>query len=257
MFEKLIYDLTCLPQIEAIALGGSRAGSRYDEKSDYDIYLYCTAPISEDIRRTLLTKYCSYIEIGNSFWELEDNCTLKNGIDMDILYRRLDEFCEGLSNVVEKFQAYNGYTTCMWHNLLTCNILYDRDGRLAEAKDRFSVPYPPLLRENIINRNLRLLKDNLPSYDRQIRKAAGRGDLVSVNHRVSAFLESYFDILFALNERMHPGEKRLVALCKESCSILPEHFEENLNNLFSHMFQDPQMLNNDLHHILEELTKIL
>ena len=34
-----------LDLIEAIALGGSRAGAHFDETSDYDIYLYCTAPI--------------------------------------------------------------------------------------------------------------------------------------------------------------------------------------------------------------------
>ena len=48
MINALFQDLSRLPQIEAIALGGSRAGNHYDEKSDYDIYLYCTAPISEE-----------------------------------------------------------------------------------------------------------------------------------------------------------------------------------------------------------------
>ena len=49
--EQFFNELSKLPQVEAIALGGSRAGIHYDEKSDYDIYLYCTAPISEEETR--------------------------------------------------------------------------------------------------------------------------------------------------------------------------------------------------------------
>lgn len=97
----------------------------------------------------------------------------------------------------------------------------------------------------------------MPAYETQIRKAVSRGDLVSVNHRVSAFMESYFDLLFALNERTHPGEKRLVSLCRTTCSLLPENFEENLSALYSHMFTQPELVATDLDRILTELAKIL
>lgn len=257
MFQHLINDLMTLPQIEAIALGGSRCGNHYDEHSDYDVYLYCTGPVCEEIRRDILSRYCSYLEIGNHFWEQEDNCTLKNGVDLDILYRNLDDFSRDVAAVVEDHQPRNGYTTCMWHNLNTCRILYDRDGRLAAVKQRFHVPYPAGLKENIISRNRKLLHGTLPAYFGQITKAAGRFDLVSVNHRTAAFLESYFDIVFALNEQTHPGEKRLIALAKESCRILPADFEDNLNTLFHHMFTAPELLQNDLTRIMDELEKIL
>ena len=257
MFDRLIQALSALPQVEAIALGGSRAGTNHDEKSDYDVYLYCTAPIDEDVRRPLLEQFCSYMEIGNHFWELEDNGTLKNGVDIDILYRNLDDFTADLSWVVEGCHSRNGYTTCMWHNLRTCKILWDKGGRLTAAQKRFDVPYPTALKANIIENNRKLLHGILPSYDGQIRKAAGRQDLVSINHRVSAFLESYFDILFALNEQTHPGEKRLISLARQMCPILPKHFEENLNSLFSHMFTDEAALSDDLTAIVMELEKIL
>ena len=257
MVEMLFQELAALPEVEAIALGGSRAGEVFDEKSDYDVYLYCTDAVSERIRRNILSQYCQIMEIGNCFWELEDNCTLNNGIDIDILYRNLDDFSLGVAAVVEGGQAYNGYTTCMWHNLRTCKVLYDRDGRLQSAKERFDVPYPRKLKENIIRRNRKLLKGTLPAYEGQIRKAAGRGDLVSVNHRTAAFLEAYFDILFAVNEKTHPGEKRLIQLCKRDCAILPERFEENLNKLFGDLFAVPRAVGEDIEQIVEELDKIL
>ncbi len=257
MFQHLIYDLSSLPQVEAIALGGSRAGNNYDEKSDYDVYLYCTQSIPDDVRQKILCKYCSYMELGNHFWELEDNCTLKNGVDIDILYRDLDDFTRGIAAVVEQFQSSNGYTTCMWHNLITCKILYDSNGRLTAARERFSVPYPPKLKAAIMERNRKLLHGTLPAYDSQIRKAAARGDMVSVNHRVSAFLESYFDVLFARNDQTHPGEKRLISLAKETCPLLPRDFEENLNALFSHLFTAPEQIADDLTVILQNLEMIL
>ena len=257
MFDDLISELTTLPQIEAIALGGSRAGSCFDETSDYDVYLYCTADVPEDIRRDILGQYCNYMEIGNHFWEKEDNCTLKSGIDIDILYRNLDDFVRDVASVAEHHQPRNGYTTCMWHNLNTCRILYDQHGRLAAAKTRFNVPYPEALKVNIIEHNCKLLENTLPAYRGQILKAVKRADTVSINHRTAAFLESYFDILFALNQKTHPGEKRLISTAKEICEILPEQFEENLNNLFSHLFAQPENIDDDLTAILHNLTKIL
>lgn len=257
MFEQVIREFSALPQIEAIALGGSRADAHFDAASDYDIYLYCTAPVPEAVRREILDPNCRYVEYGNHFWEMEDNGTFLDGIDFDILYRDLEDFTAGVAQVVEQCRPQNAYTTCMWHNLQTCRILCDKSGRLTAAKARFDVPYPAQLRENIIQRNLRLLRGSMPAYEQQITKAARRGDLVSINHRVSAFLETYFDILFALNCRTHPGEKRLMQLCREMCPLLPANFEENLNSLFGHMFSQPEKLAEDLDRIVSELVKIL
>ena len=53
MINELFRDLSSLPQVEAIALGGSRAGIHFDESSDYDIYLYCTGPVPEEARRAI------------------------------------------------------------------------------------------------------------------------------------------------------------------------------------------------------------
>lgn len=161
MVDKLFEVLCTLDEVEALALGGSRAGEHFDQASDYDVYLYCRGPIPEEIRRTILSRYCSVMEIGNHFWEYEDNCRLNNGVDIDLLYRDLAAFTADVAEVVERFQPRNAYTTCMWHNLLTCKVVYDRDGRLAQAKERFSVPYPRQLKKNILARgNLLLL--NLP-----------------------------------------------------------------------------------------------
>lgn len=257
MIEQLLEELDSLPQVEAIALGGSRAQKNFDEKSDYDLYVYLTAPLDEETRKNIFSNYCLKYEIKNQYWEEEDNATLNNGIDIDVIYRNLDNFEKGIEEVVEKYQAHNGYTTCMWHNLLTCKILYDPQDRLWKLKERFNVPYPKELKQNIVKRNWNLLHQAFPAYDRQIKKANERNDIISLNHRTAAFIESYFDILFAINELTHPGEKRLIELCKKNCTILPNCFEKNLQNLLTDLYSHPENTSHNIEVILLELKKIL
>ena len=91
----------------------------------------------------------------------------------------------------------------------------------------------------------------------QIKKAVNRNDYVSINHRVSAFLESYFDIIFAMNKLTHPGEKRLVQLCKRDCKILPDNFESNLDALFKNMFTNTADVEKALQNIVTEISRCL
>jgi hypothetical protein len=52
--------------------------------------------------------------------------------------------------------------------------------------------------------------------------------LISINHRLSALFASYFDILFALNRKLHPGEKRLVEFALKNCELLPSDMDANI-----------------------------
>ena len=70
-------------------------------------------------------------------------------------------------------------------------------------------------------------------------------------------MESYFDVIFAINELTHPGEKRLISLCKDRCSILPQNFEENINKLLKDLFTDYEAVTEDIDNIISELKKIL
>lgn len=145
----------------------------------------------------------------------------------------------------------------MWHNLRTCKVIYDKDGRLEKTKKRFDVSYPEQLRKSIIDRNMKLLHGTMPSYDGQIAKAVKRGDIVSINHRTTAFMESYFDVIFALNELTHPGEKRQIELCNKWCNILPNNFEENLERLFADLFNNYDCVSGVIKDIVMELDKVI
>ena len=100
-----------LEQVEAVVLGGSRAGEQYDQDSDYDVYVYLKEIAPRNPPKPTGKGYCSYMEIQNEFWNwrwLHSN----NGIEIESIYRSLDDFDQELQKVLEH-QPHNAYTTCM------------------------------------------------------------------------------------------------------------------------------------------------
>ena len=61
-----------------------------------------------------------------------------------------------------------------------------------------------------------------------------------------------FRSIFAVNEKTHTGEKRLIELCKKNCTILPQNFEQNLNLLFSHMYDTEKQFQ-----VIDDINRII
>lgn len=91
--------------------------------------------------------------------------------------------------------------------------------------------YPQELRRAIIAKNYPLIRQNQSSYLQQIELAVKRDDPVSANHRLAALLASYFDVLFAVNELPHPGEKRILEHAKATCTKVPVGMERQVRQL--------------------------
>lgn len=229
----LAEDYAKINEVEAILLAGSAATGAFDEASDFDVYIYSAAPVPLAVRQGLAEKHMRYVELDNRYWEPEDDGILNCGTPIDLVYRDAAWIEEHLYGLLVEERPSIGFTTCFWGNLLNAKILFDRNGRLSALKAKYTVPYPQTLKQRIIQINRELLKGKLPSYYDQIKKAIGRQDKVSINHRIAAFLASYFDIVFAYNEVVHPGEKRLVALAQKTCARLPENFSEDLDRLLT------------------------
>lgn len=240
MVQDIFNEYARFAQIEAMAIGGSRALKKNDAYSNYDVYVYWKEPVLEAVRKAVLQKYSSSMELGNCYREYTDSCIMEDGIQLNIIYRNLDEFLLGIREVVEEHKARDGYTTCMWHSLLIGRIAYDKGGRLAAAKQKYVVRYPQALKQNVISHNMKLIKYGMGAYLFQINKAMRRGDLISINQEVNKFLASYFDVIFAMNEKLHPGEKRLLEICVKECRVLPDNFERNIRMLMQNMYRDPE-----------------
>jgi len=148
-----------------------------------------------------------------------------------------------LVRVLDRHEAWVGYSTAFWHNVRTSQPLVDPRGWYAALQARASVPYPDALVKAIIAKNHPILRETLSSYRYQLQRALERGDRVSLNHRVAAVLASVFDILFALNRQPHPGEKRLMALVERDCPRRPPDFAAQVDALLAASARaDPALL---------------
>ena len=260
MAEKILQEIaqsySKLEQVYAVVLSGSRTSNQNDEMSDYDIYVYSDAEIPVEFRTELAKKYSDDYEIDNRYFETGDEWKLRDcNTGLDFMFRCKNWITDTVDNIYCKHMASNGYSTCFLHNIKTSQILYDKDNWFLNLQNKVNGPYPEELKNNIIKRNIMLISDKKnASYLDQIKLAVKRNDPVSVNHRIAAFMASYFDIIFALNKVYHPGEKRMIKYAQKHCKILPEQFEENINQLFKAEDRDKTAI---LETIIKELKKIL
>jgi len=240
---------------EAVVLSGSQSTGDGDSKSDIDLYVYSHFEIPASSRAAILkarsdihqldnpvgaTRWVALFRAGDpsgrpySAWEPGDEWIERDsGLKVDAMFRNVAWIEDQLDRVLVRQEASNGDSTCIWFNVIHSRILFDRNGWFAELQKQAKQPYPEKLREAIIAKNLPILEDHLSSYIHQIELAAVRDDPVSVNHRVTAFVASYFDVLFAINRLPHPGEKRLLQYAKQHCESLPANMDKQIRTLLA------------------------
>jgi hypothetical protein len=257
--QKLAGLFSAFPAVRAVGLAGSQTSGAGDAISDIDLYVYTTAtiPLAE---RQALVQSCgaSRADLNLTFWDLGDEWfDARTGIEVDVIYWDCTWIGEMLDRVLVRHEAGVGYTTCFWHTLRKTQVLYDPSGWLAGLVERAGQPYPEELRQAILAKNYPLLRQVIPSYMHQIEKAVWREDWVSVNHRTAALLASYFDVLFALNRVLNPGEKRLVSFAVRQCQHLPENFEAHIQAVLRASTPPAEDLLERLGELLDDLDRVL
>jgi Domain of unknown function (DUF4037) len=226
--QRLADNYAQIPAVEAVALAGSRTSGSSDEDSDIDLYVYASAVLPLD-QRAKVAAGAKRAELGNDFWEPGDEwIDPETGISVDVMFRTTPWIEEQLDRVLRRHEASVGYSTCFWYNVRNSQALFDRAGCFATVQQKANQPYPEGLKRAIVAKNHPILRNNMSSYLHQIEKALQRQDSVSVNHRLTALLASYFDILFAINEQPHPGEKRLLVFAERLCPQRPPHLREHV-----------------------------
>jgi hypothetical protein len=223
------------PQVEAVALAGSRvSGAAVDDTSDVDLCVFTSGLIPVEARAALVDSLggSPRANLNHAYWGLCDEWThAPSGIGVDVVYWDTRWVEDLLDRVIKGCQASLGYSTAHWFTIYHAQPLFDRAGWLAKVQTLSRHPYPERLRQAILTSNHAVLRDMISSYRNQVAKAAQRGDLVSVNHRVAGLLASYFDVIFAYNRQLHPGEKRLLEQAARLCPSLPDHMADDITAL--------------------------
>ena len=257
-FLSLVEDFSKHKYVEAVLLSGSRTTNNFDENSDYDLYVYYSKVIPIEFREKISKKYFNCVELNNTNWETEDLGFFKEtNIQIDIIYREIAWIEKILDKIMMKCQSSIGYTTCFWSNIMNADILYDKGGDLRNLQKKYDTDYPEELRKNIINKNFPLLNKAIASYTNQIEKALKREDYISVNHRITAFFESYFDIIFAVNKTRQPGEKKLLKVSTEQLELNPKNMKSDIEELFNNLSNRKFNIINKLNEITNKLEDLL
>ncbi|MDQ3694348.1 MAG: DUF4037 domain-containing protein [Chloroflexota bacterium] len=235
VLPTLVADaLSELPEVVAVVMAGSQEAGGMDGHSDIDLYVYSATPVDLTRRSAIAVRFATRREVGNDVWEPGDEWVhALTGSVVDLMYRSPAWIERELDRVLIRHQATVGYSTCFWHNVLHSVALLDRGGWYRRLQAAASVPYPEPLRRAIIAKNHPILRQTLSSYLHQIELAVRREDQISLQHRVTALLASYFDVLFALNRLPHPGEKRLLEFATTHCAILPHDFKRRVHDLLA------------------------
>ncbi|MEL6443202.1 MAG: DUF4037 domain-containing protein [Bacteroidota bacterium] len=218
------------PSVRAVALGGSLATGAGGPDADADLYVYADPPLSLNERRSVVPADAQHAEVGNTFFEPGDEWTDTAGRRFDAMFRAPSWIEDQLDRVLVRHEASVGTSTCLWHNVRTSAVLFDRDGWYAALRARAQQPYPEPLRQAIVAKNHPLLRTTTASFRYQLARAVDRDDAVSVNHRTTALLASFFDVLFALNRAPHPGEKRLLWHASR-LPLVPDGFDAQVRTL--------------------------
>jgi len=226
-----------LPAVRAVALGGSHTGIFSDDDSDVDIYVYITRTASLEFREALSRDLArGTVFLNQQFFENGDSWVdASSGVEVDIMYRSPVWIEDQLTQVIDKHTATVGYTTSIWHNIRNSRLLFDRDNWYHDLKNKANAAYPTKLVRAIIARNHPLLRKIPSSYQAQIELSIKRRDRVNLNHRITALLSSYFDILYAVNKELHPGEKYLIEYAGELCELRPYGMAEQINALIGEL----------------------
>ena len=221
-FGSAVEAVAGIAGVVAVSLGGSLASGLADEASDIDMHVYFRAPLADTAERHARIAAAAdpgtpVREVGD--WGLEDHFYV-GGRLAELIYVHLDDMRALVERAYGEGIGDEGFATAQLAFVAEGRPLHDREGALAALRARLAV-YPEATRSRLLGSHPRLLR----SYLGQLRKAQSRGDLLFAQHRRYTLQMVFFNMLFALNRRYHPGEKRLL-VHGERCPLRPARLAE-------------------------------
>lgn len=260
VLSPVVERLATAPSVAAIVLVGSHARMLTDAQSDFDLFVYADSPLAT-LRSEVAAEFADEDESQSlherAFGDTDVWRLTGDGSWLDLMYWATDWAESQLQRVLASHEASMGYSTAFWRSIREAMPLYERDAWHSQLQRHARQDYPEELRRNIVRLNYPYLRDHPFSYRSQAAKALHRDDRVSVNHRTASWLASYFDILFAANRVLHPGEKRMLEAVQRECRSVPEGMERAVDELLALAGQASTALLDGMDELTDGLEHVL
>ena len=256
LLDQIVAALKTVPDMAAIALGGSHARGTHTPYSDLDIGLYyCEAgPFEIEAIRTIARRFASHGEptvtglyewgpfVNGGAWIENSTCKI------DFLYRNLDQ----LDRIVKEAKdgtwshsfdqqppfGFRSVTTL--GEIHCCKALFDPAGALATLKADVAI-YPPRLKARIVQDCLWLAEFSFLYADNFARD----GDVPNTVACMTRIFHYLVQTLYALNEAYFISDKRdLTEIAK--FNRCPANFGERIGAILGHPGRTPPELDTSL-----------
>ena len=209
-----------IPGVIAVSLGGSVGTGLADADSDLDFHVFWAEPLASPAEReahlaTIADEGSIIVRPGTASWDLEDWFAVDRRL-VELIYVAWRDVEADVTWAYDNGLTDAEFTTARLHNYAHGRALHDPTGVLRAVQARLTHAFPEATRDLLLRRE----PERLALALKQLRAAQGRRDVLFAQHRRYTAQTIFFNLLFALNRRYHPGEKRLLTHA-ERCPIRP------------------------------------
>ena len=253
ILERLVTTVSGLPGYIALSLGGSRQAGLADDHSDYDIHVFWRAPLASSEQRAERLGGIAdpgSVQVGIRSWGLEDWLHIDRR-PVELIYFNLDDLQAHVAQAYGQGLGDEGFATALLYIIATGHPLFDVTGEVAALRERLHAQFPEPTRNLLLTHHTPLLG----TYVKHLRLAQARGDLLSVQHRRYTVQMVFFNLLFTLNRRYHPGEKRLL-IHAARCPLQPADLAARWNRAACRGADDPALAD-DLDGLCDDLRALI
>ena len=233
--SPIISKLAELEEIVGILCFGSYAIDAADNKSDIDLLVLCRPDVPDSLKRLRAIGEISNSENTtqqnqnddiwpNEWSKIRDEIRL-NGKIVEMSYNRVD-WIKGVVDKVKRNSAitleempFRPYT--LLGLLENSRVLYDPINEVKMLRDSL-YPYPPKLKEKLVQRSLSSCKDSLIDLSDYAERNIGN---MAFHFHFQRYLDSLYTLLFAINDKYDPATKNFEEYIG-SFHIKPERFRE-------------------------------
>jgi len=243
LLDQLVLQLSKIPGMAAIVLGGSYASGNQQDKSDLDIGLYYFEdrpfPIDQ-VRQIAISISIQSTPMVTNFYEW--GAWVNGGAwihteqgKVDFLYRNHDqvqrtimEAHQGITHHDYDQQPTHGFYSVIYlAETQICIPLYDPDQIIANLKRQVET-YPPMLKQKIIIDSLWGAEFTLLFA----RDFANQGDVYNTVGCLTRIVSNLTQALFALNERYFIRDKKVMDVVA-AFNTLPAGYVQQINYILA------------------------